>query len=75
MNEPQPPLNPLRRALDVVSLIAVGISFFYLYKHALGGYHQIAPVYIFAVAIVVCASTWGYLITRWMRRLFADKSN
>ena len=56
--------RPIMWALGAVSLIAAGISYLYLYKDALDGYHDILPVYLFATAMLVCAVVWGYLMAK-----------
>lgn len=43
---------------------AVGISFFYLYKDAVDGYHGIVPVYAFAASALVAAVVWSYLAAK-----------
>jgi len=48
-----------------VGLIAlVGVSFFFLYEDAIGGYKDVVPVYFFTAAILVTAAFWAYLIAR-----------
>jgi peptidoglycan/LPS O-acetylase OafA/YrhL len=56
--------RPAMWALGVVSLIAAAISYLYLYKDALDGYHEILPVYCFAAAMLVVAVIWGYLAAK-----------
>ena len=56
--------RPTLWAFGAVSLIAVGISYFYLYEDAVDGYHELLPVYLFALAMLVCAWVWGYLISK-----------
>lgn len=51
-------------AVGVVLLIAVGFSFHYLYRDALGGYHEVAPVYVCASVGVVCTVVWAYVIAK-----------
>lgn len=50
--------------LGAASLAALGISYHYLYKDALAGYHQMWPVYAFAGSGLVCAIVLGYLFAR-----------
>jgi hypothetical protein len=50
--------------IGLALLAAWGMSFLYLYKDALGGYHGIAAVYIFAGVAVVCLVFWLYLISK-----------
>lgn len=50
--------------LGVGSAAAVGISFFYLYKDAVNGYHGIVPVYAFAASALVAAVVWSYLAAK-----------
>jgi hypothetical protein len=45
-------------------LVVWGISFLYLYKDALDGYHGISAVYIFAGVAVACILFWSYLASR-----------
>jgi len=59
-------VRPILWVSSSVSLIAVGMSYLFLYKDALDGYHDILPVYFFVVAIVVWASVWGYLAAKLM---------
>ena len=56
--------GPIMWTLSGGLLVALGLSFIYLYRDALGGYHKILPVYIFAATIVVCAIVWSYLISK-----------
>lgn len=46
------------------SLIVFWISYHYLFKDALRGYHQVWPVYAFAGAGLICALALGYLAAR-----------
>jgi hypothetical protein len=46
------------------SVIALVISYHYLYKDALGGYHQVWPVDVFAGVALICASLLAYLFSR-----------
>jgi len=52
--------------LSVLALAALGLSFFFLYKDALNGYHEVWPVYVFGAAVVVCAVVWPYVIAKLM---------
>jgi hypothetical protein len=45
-------------------LVVWGISFLYLYKDALDGYHTVWPVYLFAAAASVCVCVWGYIASK-----------
>lgn len=58
--------GPLAWAVVVVSMLALGISFHYLYKDAVHGYHGIWPVYFFAGSTVLCIVAWGYIISKTM---------
>lgn len=51
-------------AVGVVLLVAVGVSFHYLYRDALNGYHDIMPVYVFASVGLACTFVWAYLIAK-----------
>jgi hypothetical protein len=51
-------------AVGVASAVATGISFIFLYKDALDGYHQIWPVYMFAASSLICALAWSYLVAK-----------
>lgn len=51
-------------ALGIVLLMAVGFSFHYLYRDALGGYHEVAPVYVFASVGIACTAAWAYVIAK-----------
>lgn len=53
-------------ALGVGSAVMVGVAYFYLYKDALGGYHQVWPVRIFAASAMFGALVWSYLGARLM---------
>jgi len=58
------------RLLWVVSialLLLAGASYLNLYRDALNGYHEVAPVYIFAGVGVLCAVVWSYLASRIIR--------
>jgi len=49
-----PASNRLGRLMWIVGfalLVVLGISFLYLYKDALDGYHEVLPVYLFAAAL------------------------
>jgi hypothetical protein len=45
-------------------LVVLGISFLYLYKDALDGYHEVLPVYLFAGVGIACAGVWGYIASK-----------
>jgi hypothetical protein len=55
-------------AIGLAVLLALGVSYFYLRKDAIDGYHEILPVYFFAGAIFVCAGVWAYLLAKVMRK-------
>ena len=57
---------PLLWALGVISLAVLGIASLFLYKDALGGYHEVQAVYVFAGASVACALVWAFLISKLM---------
>jgi hypothetical protein len=50
--------------IGVALLLLAGLSFFYLYRDALHGYHEALPVYAFAGVTVACAVVWSYLLSR-----------
>lgn len=56
--------GPLAWTVGIGSAAAVGISFFYLYKDAVNGYHGIVPVYAFAASALVAAVVWSYLAAK-----------
>ena len=58
----RPPVVML--ALGIILLAAVGFSSHYLYRDALGGYHEVAPVYVFASVGMACAAVWAYVIAK-----------
>jgi hypothetical protein len=49
---------------SVASLIVVAISYYCLREDALGGYHQVWPVYAFASTSVISGLILGYLVVR-----------
>jgi hypothetical protein len=51
-------------AVGIVLLMAVGFSFHYLYRDALDGYHEVAPVYVFASVGIACTAVWAYAIAK-----------
>lgn len=52
--------------VSALALVALGLSFFFLYRDALDGYHEVWPVYAFGAAIIVCAVVLPYMITKWI---------
>lgn len=48
----------------IVSLAAVGASYFCMYIDALHGGHHVWPAYVFAGAGLVCAGIWGSIFAR-----------
>ncbi len=61
--------GPLMWTVGVALLVAFGISYLYLYKDALDGYHAVLPVYVFAGVGLVCGLFWSYLITKLIWRV------
>ena len=51
-------------AVGAALLLLTGVSVFYLYKDALGGYHEVWPVYLFAGVAAVGAVFWSYLVSK-----------
>ena len=52
--------------LGAVSLLLIGISYFFLRMDAAEGHHQIWPVYLFFWVVVVCGLFLSYLAGRMM---------
>lgn len=53
--------------VGVVSLLAAGVSYFYLQSDAHNGYHQVLAVYVFAGVGLACTVIWGYLAVKLLR--------
>jgi hypothetical protein len=55
--------------VGIVFLVLAGVSWWFLYRDALHGYHEVWPVYLFAGVAIVCTGVWGAilakLISRW----------
>jgi NADH:ubiquinone oxidoreductase subunit 2 (subunit N) len=49
---------------SAASLVALGVSYLYLYWDALAGYHEVLPVYAFATVGLICIAVWGALILK-----------
>jgi len=56
--------SPLAWTVGAGSAAAFGISFFYLHKDAVNGYHGIVPVYAFAASALVATVVWSYLAAK-----------
>lgn len=50
--------------MGAASVIALVISYHYLYRDALGGYHEVWPVDVFAAVALISASVLAYLGSR-----------
>lgn len=50
--------------MGAASVIALAISYHYLYRDALGGYHEVWPVDVFAAVALISASVLAYLVSR-----------
>jgi hypothetical protein len=57
-------VGPMLWGLSALSVLAVGVAYFLLYRDGLGGYHQVWPVYVFAGAGVVAAGVVGSLVAK-----------
>ena len=53
--------------LSGVALVILGLSFAFLYRDALNGYHDVWPVYAFGASIIICAIVWPYVIAKLIR--------
>jgi len=55
--------------VGVVLIVAWGLSFLYLDKDAIDGYHDVLPVYLFTGIGLTCGLFWAYLIAKliWLR--------
>lgn len=51
-------------ATGAVVLMALALSFLFLYNDAVDGYHEVWPVYVFAGMVIVCSLVWSYLIVK-----------
>jgi len=47
--------------VSIAMLVPAGLSTLFLYVDALGGYHDVWPVKVFAVVAVACTLVWSYL--------------
>ncbi len=59
--------TPVGRSTWTISIIllpALGLSFLFLYRDAIHGYHQGWPVILFAGVVAGCALCWSYLVSR-----------
>lgn len=57
-------VGPLAWVFGVVSLFAVGASYYLLHLDAVDGGHQGWPVYLFSAAVLFCAAALGYLAAK-----------
>jgi hypothetical protein len=56
--------GPILWLVGLVLAATVGVTYYALYRDALGGGNEVLPVYLFAAAAVVCTAFWGYLVSR-----------
>ena len=56
--------RPLMWTLGAVSLLLMGVAYFFLRNDAARGYHQLWPVYFFGGAVLVCAIFVSSLVAR-----------
>jgi hypothetical protein len=50
--------------VGIALLVAVGLSYFFMFWYAAKGHDDAFPVYLFAGAALVCALFWGGLLAR-----------
>jgi hypothetical protein len=50
--------------MGAASVVALVISYHYLYQDALGGYHEVWPVDVFAAVALISATVLAYLFSR-----------
>lgn len=67
------PNSPSRMVwiIGATSLVASAVSFAFMYKDALDGYHQVWPVYAFAISMTVLALVASYIVGVLVRKMFS----
>jgi hypothetical protein len=61
-------LKPWHWVVGLALAVSVAVTLVWLFQDATTGYKDVAPVYAFAVAGLVCAGWWAGLIARWLNR-------
>ena len=56
--------NALLWVCCVAASAALAISFFFLYRDAIHGYHEIWPVFAFAASGVVALVVWAFVVAK-----------
>ena len=68
-------LRPIHWVIGVALTVALAVAYCALYRDALNGYHDIAPVYAFAAIGVLCAGWWAGLLARWWQSRYGPSNN